>query len=74
MLTPEEMIARQPEWYRKLKIVYEVAAQCDDCGEDIEEAHWYNEKNEPVHITSSLNGHYYNDGSVSCEACHDGNR
>ncbi len=63
----------QPEWYRKLKIHYEVEAQCNDCGEDIEEAHYTNEAGQPVHITTVTNGYYYNDGSVACEACHEGN-
>ena len=74
MLTPEKIVARQPEWYCKLKLVSEVEAQCDDCGEDIEEWRYYNEEGQEVHITSHTNGHYYNDGSKSCEACHERNR
>lgn len=58
----------------KLKINYAVEAICDDCGEEIEECYYTNENNDPVHVTTHTIGHYYLDGSVSCEACHDGSR
>lgn len=57
-----------------LNIHYEVEANCDDCGTDIEECHYTNEKGQLVHVTTATNGHYYNDGSVSCEACHESSR
>lgn len=50
----------------KLKVNYEVNAQCDDCGEDIIEN---------MSLSSTVtNGYYYLDGSVACEACHEGSR
>lgn len=58
----------------KLKINYEVESKCDDCGEDIEECYYTNDKNQIVHVTTSTIGHYYSDGYVRCEACHDGSR
>jgi hypothetical protein len=58
----------------KLNIHYVVEDVCDDCGEDIEECHYTNEKNEPVHVTTATIGHYYMDGTARCEACHDGSR
>ena len=58
----------------KLKPNYEVEASCDDCDEEIEECYFTNEANQRVHVTTVTNAHYYNDGSVSCESCHDGNR
>lgn len=57
-----------------LRCEYTVEAKCDDCGEDIEEVRYYDKDNNPVHITTCTIGHYYLDGSVSCDACHDGNR
>ena len=57
-----------------LTVNYEVEAVCDDCGEDIEECYYTNEKNERVHMTTHTYGHYYLDGSVSCDACHEGSR
>lgn len=60
--------------YWGLNLHYEVEAQCDDCGEDIEECRYTNAKGEPVHVTTSTNGHYYSDGSVACDACHDASR
>lgn len=57
-----------------LNINYEVEAICDDCGEDIEECFYTNDKNERVSITTKTYGHYYLDGSVCCDGCHDGNR
>lgn len=53
---------------------YQVEATCDDCGEDIEECYFTNEKQEVVHVTTHTNGHYYSDGTVSCEGCHEGSR
>ena len=58
----------------KLKINYEVESSCDDCGEDIEECYFTNDKGQRVHVTTATIGHYYLDGSVSCEACHEGSR
>jgi len=58
----------------KLTVHYEVEASCDDCGEGIEERYYTNDKHEVVHVTTHTNGHYYNDGSVNCESCHDGSR
>jgi hypothetical protein len=57
-----------------LNLRYEVEAQCDDCGEDIEECHYTNNKGENVHVTTATIGHYYTDGSVACEACHESSR
>ena len=57
-----------------LKPNYEVEAVCGDCGEDIEECYFTNEKGEVVHVTTHTQGHYYNDGSVRCEGCHEGSR
>lgn len=57
-----------------LKVNYEVEATCDDCGEDIEECYYTNDNNERVHVTTATNGHYYLDGSVACEGCHEGSR
>lgn len=57
-----------------LTVNYEVEAVCDDCGEDIEECYYTNEKNERVHMTTHTYGHYYNDGSARCDGCHDGSR
>lgn len=57
-----------------LKPNYEVEASCDDCGEDIEECYFTNEKNERVHVTTVTQGYYYNDGSARCEGCHDASR
>ena len=58
----------------ELKIHYEIEAICDDCGEEIEECYYTNNKNQRVHVTTATIGHYYLDGSTACEACHDGNR
>lgn len=58
----------------KLTPNYQVEAVCDDCGEDIEECYFTNDKGEVVYVTTHTQGHYYNDGSVRCEGCHDGNR
>lgn len=57
-----------------LKINYQVESSCDDCGEDIEECHYTNDKNESVHVTTHTNGHYYLDGTTRCDGCHDGAR
>jgi len=57
-----------------LTINYEIEAQCDDCGDDIEECYYTNNKHEMVHVTTITNGHYYFDGSVSCESCHESSR
>lgn len=57
-----------------LTIHYEVEAVCEDCGDDIEECYYTNKANQRVHVTTHTNGHYYLDGSVSCDACHDANR
>lgn len=57
-----------------LIINYQTEAICDDCGENIEEAYYTNTKNKIVHITTITNGHYYLDGSVNCDACHEANR
>ncbi len=59
---------------KDLILKYEVEAVCEDCGEDIEEAHYYNDKGQPVHVTSATYGHYYLDGTARCEGCHDGSR
>lgn len=59
---------------QKLKPNYQVEATCYDCGEDIEECYFTNDKNEVVHVTTVTNGYYYNDGTSKCEACHDGGR
>lgn len=57
----------------KLTVHYAVDDYCNDCGEGIEEPYFTNDKNEIVHVSTVTAGYYYNDGSVSCEACHDGN-
>lgn len=54
----------------KLTLHYEVEATCGDCGEDIEECHYTNEKGQPVHVTTHTQGHYYSDGYVRCDGCH----
>ena len=56
-----------------LRANYQVEEICDDCGEEIEECFFTNEKNEIVHVTTVTNGHYYSDGSARCDGCHDGN-
>lgn len=58
----------------KLKINYEVIGKCDFCDEDIEECFYTNEKNEITHVTTATYGHYYLDGTKSCEGCHEGSR
>lgn len=57
-----------------LKLNYRVEDTCDDCGEDIKEHYYTNEKNEIVHLTTATYGHYYSDGSARCNGCHDGSR
>jgi len=57
-----------------LKVNYEVQASCHDCGEDIEECYFTNDKGQRVHVTTRTNGHYYSDGYIRCDGCHDGNR
>jgi hypothetical protein len=47
---------------------------CDSCGEGIEEEYFTNDKGQPVHVSTSTNGHYYSDGTAHCESCHDGHR
>ena len=54
--------------------VYEVEAICDDCGEEIEECHYRNDRGQTLHVTTVTNGHYYLCGHVSCGACADGGR
>jgi hypothetical protein len=56
-----------------LKANYQIEANCDDCGEGIEECYFTNDKNEIVHVTTATNGYYYSDGSIRCGSCHDGN-
>lgn len=58
----------------KLTVNYQIEAHCNDCGDDIEECYFTNENNERVHVTTATIGHYYSDGTVNCEACHDANR
>jgi hypothetical protein len=58
----------------KLNIHYEVESSCDDCGEDIEECYFTNDDNQIVHVTTNTIGHYYCDGTVRCESCHDASR
>lgn len=58
----------------QLNAHYQVEAKCDDCGEDIEECYYTNNKHEVVHVTTVTNGYYYNDGTARCEGCHDGSR
>ena len=58
----------------KLKLNYQVEASCGDCGEDIEECYFTDDKNQIVHVTTHTLGHYYNDGTVRCEGCHEGAR
>jgi hypothetical protein len=69
-----QLVKEFHETYRQnLTLSYHVETKCDDCGEDIEEPIWTNEKNQIVHISTGTQGYYYNDGTVRCEACHDGN-
>ena len=58
----------------KYKIHYYVERTCDDCGVDIEECYFTNEKGHVVHDGMDTYGHYYFDGSASCEACHEASR
>lgn len=52
-------------------LIYTKEAECEDCGEDIEEPVWLNKEGKPVHITTITEGYYSNDGTVRCAACHD---
>ena len=60
--------------HMKLKANYYVNGSCDDCGEDIEECYYTNDKDQICHVTTCTNGHYYHDGSARCEGCHEGSR
>lgn len=57
-----------------LKINYQVEDSCQDCGEDIEECYFTNDKNKIVHVTTHTQGYHYNDGTARCEGCHEGSR
>ena len=58
----------------KLTPHYDVEEICHACGEGIEEVYFTNEKGQIVHVSTSTNGHYYNDGRASCDGCHEGSR
>jgi hypothetical protein len=54
--------------------IFDSIEEARDHAIEIEECYFTNEKKEVVHVTTHTNGHYYSDGTVSCEGCHEGNR